>query len=293
MLCYYGEQRSIMWNDLSGRVSLLLYEEYMDYLDSHLHLTDLTWENMYTMSTAGIKTVVSPVILGAIKPVSHETIRDMWDHQLEIQLVRTSEHCIKSYAMIGIAMVSTPRDNLPLLLEWLEEYLHREEVVALGEVGIEPSSKTADIDEQETILTGQLEVAKRVGKPVCFHTPPWNENKTLYSKKLLQLCRDHSLRMNKVIFDHCSEANIEAVLDSGAYAAITVQPWRNMSPEVAADLVINYGADRIMIDSDCGSSRSDPLAVPKTALALQKKGASQKTISMVCYENGKKAYSLR
>jgi predicted metal-dependent TIM-barrel fold hydrolase len=81
-------------------------------------------------------------------------------------------------------------------------------------------------------------------------------------------------------------------LDAGAYSAITVQSWRNMTPQIAAKLVKEHGSERIMIDSDCGGGPSDPLAVAKTAMELRRIGVGEKDIDKVCYFNGRQFYGL-
>jgi uncharacterized protein len=265
----------------------------MKLLDSHLHLTDITWNDLEAMSLAGIEEIVSPVQLSASKAVSSETIREMWDFQLEIQLQRSEEHLIKAHSMLGISMVSTPKDGMPELLKLLNEYLKRPKVVAIGEIGFEPNSRTCkDLKVQETIFTEQLKIAKMVDIPVVIHVPHPADKKKEFTEKSLALCNEYGLSMSKVIIDHSSEANIKIVLDAGAYAAITVQPWRNLTPNQAADLVKEYGSERLMINSDSSGRISDPLAVPKTRIALRRKGVADDVITKVCWSNGKQVYGI-
>jgi predicted metal-dependent TIM-barrel fold hydrolase len=265
----------------------------MYYVDSHLHLETLTWENLESMYMTGIRVIVSPAQLGAAKPVSNGTVKDIWDFCLEVQLDRAKEHLIKGYAMIGISMVSTPSGDLLELLEWLPDYLKRPEVVGIGEIGIEPGSRTSkDLNFQEKIVREQLKILTKFNKAVVFHIPFAPENKIKYSKMMLNLCSEYGVPMSKVVIDHCSDANMEIVLQAGAFAAISVQPWRGITPEIAADLVIKYGHNKVIIDSDCSGGASDPLAVPRTAYALKKKGISDDIIKKVCRDNALAAYSI-
>lgn len=265
----------------------------MYFVDSHLHLADMTWENLKSMYLAGVRVVVSPAQLGAAKPVSIETIKDVWDFTLEVQEVRAKEHFIKSYALIGISSISTPKDDLSVVLDWLPEYLKRPDVLGIGEIGIEPNSWTSkDLKFQERIVREQLKLLKKFNKAVVFHLPSAAENKIKYTRVLLDMCREYDIPMSKVVVDHCSEANLEMVLQSGAFAAITVQPWRDITPETAAGLIIKYGYDRIIVNSDCSDFPSDPLSVPKTAYALRNKGASENIIERTCCKNALEAYSL-
>lgn len=266
----------------------------MNYIDSHAHLESLTWKNLREMYLTGIRVIVTPAQLGAAKPVNNGTIKDIWDYALEVQTERTKEHLIKSYVMIGISMVSTPKGNLQEILNWLPEYLKLSEVIGIGEIGIEPNSKTSkDLDFQEKLVREQLKILKEFGKPVIFHTALTHENKIKYTKLMLDLCNEYGIPMSKVIIDHCSDANIEIVLQAGAFAAITVQPHRGITPENAADLVIKYGHNKIIINSDCSNRLSNPIAVPETAYALKKKAISKEIIQKVCCENALEAYALK
>ena len=53
----------------------------MYYIDAHTHLLDLSIASLKEMSLHNIRGVISPVHLGAFKPVSKDTIIDVWDVQ--------------------------------------------------------------------------------------------------------------------------------------------------------------------------------------------------------------------
>jgi predicted metal-dependent TIM-barrel fold hydrolase len=268
----------------------------MYFHDSHLHLSSINEETLEEMYLAGIREITSPVVFGPARPgegLSPETIIDLWDNQLNIQIDRAQKQFIKAYAMIGVSMVSTPKDNLERLLEFLPGYLKHPKVVAIGEIGFEPTSETCtDLKMQEKIVRAQLEIAKELGAVVDFHTPLPPDIKKEYTHKSLELCREYELPISQIIIDHCSEANIRIALDAGVYVAITVQPKRGITPRVAAELVKKYGAERVMINSDYSDERSYPLAVPQTALALKQKSVAEVDIEKVCWSNSRKVYRL-
>ncbi len=265
----------------------------MYFNDSHIHVTDVSAAEMQKMYLAGVREVVSPVQLAGTKAVSSEVIREMWDYQISFQLPRVKKCFIEAYAMIGISMVSTPKDDPAELYEILPEYLKRPQVVAIGEIGFEPNSRTCkDLGFQEELLRGQLQVAAVTDARVVIHVPNKADEKVKYTEKSLTLCNEYKVPLHRVVIDHCTDVNLDIVLKSGAYAAITVQPWRPVSPEKAADMILKFGTDRIMINSDCGTQLSDPLAVPKTALELKKKGAAEQDIEMVCRNNSRTFYGI-
>jgi hypothetical protein len=262
------------------------------YLDAHTHLTALTWFNMEDMSVAGITTVVSPVNFSSVRAVASSTIKDVWDQQIEFHLDRASKNLINAYAMIGVSMVAIPKDP-ENLLKILPEYLKKESVVAIGEIGFEPSSRTCkDLKIQESIVRSQIEIALDMDIPIVFHVPHSPENKTKFTAKTLDICNEIGFPMHRVTIDHSSAANIEMVLNAGAMVGITVQPWRDLKPDDAAELVLKYGPENIIINSDCGNKPSDPLAVAKTAFSLKLKGVSEQDIEKVCWSNAKSFYNI-
>ncbi|MEA4857589.1 MAG: TatD family hydrolase [Solidesulfovibrio sp.] len=265
----------------------------MDVIDAHTHLDELPWETLQNMSMSGIRAIISPVQLMCGKALGAKTIREVWDYLFDVQFARAEKNHIKPYAMIGISMVATPADDPAELYAALPEYLKRPEVVAIGEIGIEPGSRTCkDLKLQEEFVVRQLAIAKDADICVDFHMPNPAEAKKEYTQKILGLCRDCGLSMAKVVIDHCTDANIGMVLDAGAWPAVSVQPWRPVTPATAVEYIKRFGADKIILDSDSSMLPSDPLAVPKTAFALKSQGFSDADIEKVCALNCKTAYAI-
>ena len=263
----------------------------MIYLDSHTHVTECSFSTLEMMNLTGIRKVVSPVNWSSKEPVPASTIVDVWEHQIDYQLPRLGKMLIDSYAMIGVSMVSVPVD-WEKLLEKLPAYLENPKVVAIGEIGFQPGSRTCkDIAVQETIVKEQIKIARELKIPVVFHVPEGEEKKE-YTGRTLELCKEGNLPMSAVLIDHCSDSNIDMVLEAGATCGISVQPWRNLSPKNAADLILDRAPDRICVNSDASTRESDPIAVARVAYELKKKGASDELIEKVCCTNGKEFYNI-
>lgn len=267
----------------------------MYYIDAHAHLTDMTYENLRDMALANTRGIIAPVQIPLRHPISPDGLIDIWKMHLEEYLPRAKQQLINVYAMIGMSMVCTPSGEIDRLLKEMERFLQLPEVVAVGEVGFELNSPTnPDEDFQRHLYESQLDVVKSAGVTLDIHTSFAPARKIKYTELSLKLASDHGLDMNKVVVDHCTADNIELALDAGAYAAITVQPWRDVTPEMAADLIIKYNSDRVFVDSDCcADSPSDPLSVAKTAYALELKGASRELIDGACALNCKRAYGIK
>lgn len=112
----------------------------IELMDAHTHLTELTVENLESMSLSGIHTIISPGHLNTKRAISADAVIDLWNTQIEYMLPRARQQLIDAYAMVGISMVSTPRAGADKILKKLPEYLAMPEVVAVGEVGFEPGS---------------------------------------------------------------------------------------------------------------------------------------------------------
>ena len=263
------------------------------YIDAHTHISALTMENLASMYLAGVRTVISPVQLGCGRPLQPETIADVWYAQFEKQFPRCRASQIRPYAMIGVSMVAVPARGLDRLLLQMEELLAREDVLAIGEVGFEPNSASnPDHGVQKELLVRQIELAKKYNKVLNIHTPHAPKRKLEAAEEALALCAAGGLAPEKIVVDHCGEEILPLVLDSGANAAISVQPWRNVTPELAADWVLRHPGGRVLIDSDCSELLSDPLALPKTAAALSRRGASEELIDAVCGANAARIYGI-
>ena len=265
----------------------------MQYNDPHLHMNSITWSGLSGMAVAGIAKVISAIHLDTAKAVSPETILATWDSLLDVHFGRAKANGIQPFAMLGVSMVCAPSGDFDVLWEALPGYLEKPEVKAVGEIGLEPSSACCpDMAVQEELVRRQVDIARQAGTKANLHTPNPPDQKEQYTKRTLDICREVGIDMGQVVIEHCSEANLGIVLDAGAWAGLTVQPVRKMTPELAADLVLKFGAERIMIDSDHSGLPADHLSVPKTAWALRQKDAPSETVRKVCAQNSDQLYGI-
>jgi len=78
------------------------------------------------------------------------------------------------------------------------------------------------------------------------------------------------------------------VLDCGMWAGMTLYPETKCTPARAIDILETYGAEKIWMNSACDWGVSDPLAVPKTALEMKKRGHLANAIEKIIFSNPKK-----
>lgn len=263
--------------------------------DTHLHFEYLNDEELMAMSMAGITGVVAAIYYPHEGVQIHnQTLEDLFERLFKFELVRAKRNRIAMYMGLGINMVSVP-ESYELLLEKLPALIQSNpNVVAVGEIGIEPSSETLpDLIKQEDLFIRQLAVAKAFKFPVMCHTPNPEAQKVTYTKKILDLAEKHAFPLDKVIVEHASGASVEMIRTRGAWAGITVQPWRGLSPSDASEIIMKLGVDKVLVNSDYSFKFSDALAVPKTAFFLRNAGMDESKIRKLFDENPKQVFNLR
>ena len=118
-----------------------------------------------------------------------------------------------------------------------------------------------------------------------MHTPHL-EDKLKGTRLILDALRaDSRIRPERVIIDHVEEHTAKLVLDGGFWAGMTLYPESKCTPARAVDILDVYGIDRIWMNSACDWGVSVPLAVPKTALEMKRRGYSWEVIDRVIYQN--------
>jgi len=66
---------------------------------------------------------------------------------------------------------------------------------------------------------------------------------------------------------------------------MTLYPVSKCTAARAADILDMYGSDRLWMNSACDWGESVPLAVPKAALELRRRGWSADAVDRVIYQN--------
>ena len=264
----------------------------MKLIDSHLQTDALSLPDLELMAAAGITAVIGDATGGQYRATSASAALQFFNTILEGETRRIAEFSIDVYAFIGINMFAVPKDY-EKILEALPEYLKRDRVIGVGEVGLEARSKTCpDLSQQEEILKTELKLAKEFNKAVVLHLPPGERTKWI--ERYLELIDEVKLERDKVVIIHCDSATIKIVTDSGCNAGISMLPMRGITPEDCARMVAENGTERLLVGSDTRlTHRSDALGVPRAAVQMRKFGLSEDDITKVLYDNPKRIFNLR
>jgi len=136
-----------------------------------------------------------------------------------------------------------------------------------------------------------VDLAAKHDQLILVHTPHL-EDKLKGTRLILDVIRsDQRIKPERVIIDHVEEHTVKLVLDTGMWAGMTLYPESKCSPPRAIDMVEVYGNQRIWMNSACDWGISDPLAVPKTALEMRRRGHSAEAIDKLIYQNPAKFLS--
>jgi predicted metal-dependent TIM-barrel fold hydrolase len=256
------------------------------FVDPHIHMSSRTTDDYVAMAQAGISVIIEPAFWLGQPRTSVGTFIDYYSSLLGWERFRASQYGIRHFCAIGLnSKEANNKELAEEVIAILPQFLIKEGVVAVGEIGFDEQTQL-----EERFLQEQLVLAKEFDLPIMIHTP--HRDKLRGTLRTMDLMKEYDIDVNKVVIDHNNEQTVKAVLDRGYWAAFTIYPETKMDSERMARVVMEYGADRIIIDSSADWGYSDPLAVPKTAALMQKMGISQKDIHLSCCKNALTAYRL-
>jgi len=256
------------------------------FVDPHIHMTSRTTDDYVAMAKAGIVAVIEPAFWLGQPRTSVGTFIDYFSSLLGWERFRASQFGIRHYCAIGLNSKESNNERLAEdVMEVLPDFLIKEGVVAVGEIGFDEQTEL-----EERYLRKQLELAKQHKLPVMIHTPHRDKRKgTLHT---MDIIKEHGIESDDVIIDHNNEQTVKEVLDRGYWAAFTIYPHTKMDSDRMAKIIQQYGANRIIVDSSADWGYSDPLAVPKTAEIMATYGISAENIELACCINALHAYRL-
>ena len=260
-------------------------EDKMMIIDPHVHMTSRTTDDYEAMAAAGVVAVIEPSFWLGQPRTQVGSFQDYFSSLVGWERFRASQFGIQHYCTIGLNSKEANNEALAeQVIELLPLYLHKENVVAIGEIGYDDQTPAED-----KYFRMQLEMAKELDMVVQVHTP--HRDKKAGTLKSMEVCLEHGLDPSKVIIDHNNEETVKDVLDKGFIAAFTIYPKTKMGNERMVEVVRKFGSTNIIVDSSADWGVSDPLAVPKTASLMLKRGIAKEDVHKTCYQNALDIFS--
>jgi len=252
-------------------------------IDSHIHSDTRPYEDFELMAA-----IFDCVITHAHDPLKMRTfdvLLDHFDRILEGELSKAKKNGLKMYACIGIHPRSIPKT---IDYEVLKEYLKKDGVIGVGEIGLEKCTK-----EEVEVFINQILIAKEMNLPAVVHTP--RTNKEDVTREILEVLETLNLPTEfkkKIIIEHVTKETVPIVWDSSYKLGLTVQPQK-LTPNDAVEILSEYCEKRFLLNSDSSSAPSDILGVPKTVSKLKMGGISDSIIKAISHENAINVFNLK
>ncbi len=260
-------------------------EEKLMIIDPHVHMSARTTDDYEAMAAAGVVAVIEPSFWLGQPRTQVGSFQDYFSSLVGWEPFRASQFGIKHYCTIGLNSKEANNEALAeQVIELLPLYLHKENVVAIGEIGYDDQTPAED-----KYFRMQLDLARELNMTVQIHTP--HRDKKAGTLKSMEVCLEHGLDPSNVIIDHNNEETVKAVLDKGFIAAFTIYPKTKMGNARMVEVVRKFGSNNIIVDSSADWGVSDPLAVPKTASLMLKSGIAKEDVIKTCYQNALDAFS--
>jgi len=147
------------------------------------------------------------------------------------------------YATVGIHPQEASRVPPDYLLQ-LQEWSAQARVVAIGEIGLDLYRRYAPLERQLDLFATQLELARRLNKPVVIH------DREAHAETLATL-REHGKGLRGVM--HCFSGDLQTALAAidmglliGLGGAVTFQNARRLQA-----LVRELPLEHIVLETDC------------------------------------------
>ncbi len=254
------------------------------YIDPHIHMVSRTTDDYLAMRQAGCIAVTEPAFWAGYDRSTPQAFRDYFHQLTVVEPQRAARFGIDHYCWLCINPKEAEDPQFAReVIALIPEFLHRPNVLGIGEIGLNRNTKNEMI-----ILEEQLAFASRHEQLVLIHTPHL-EDKLKGTQLILDaIRRNTALDPSRILIDHVEEHTIELVLDAGFWAGLTLYPTTKCTPQRAADLIERYGPERLWLNSAGDWGASDPLSVPKFQQEMRRRGHRAEIIERLTLDNPRK-----
>ena len=251
----------------------------MKMFDPHIHMTSRTTDDYAAMAEAGIMAIVEPAFWLGQPRTQAGSFEDYFNSLLGWERFRASQFGIRHFCTIALnpKEANNPRVSEEVL-DMIPRFLQKEGVVAVGEIGYDDQT-----EEEEKLFARQMEMAMEFDLPVLIHTP--HRDKKNGTVRSIALVREVGMPEERVLIDHNNEETLPLVLDTGCWAGHSIYPNTKMDEQRMAALAMQYGSERIIINSAADWGVSDPLKVPKTVAKMREAGVAEEDITRIVWDN--------
>lgn len=253
----------------------------MTFIDPHIHMGSRTTDDYQAMAMAGCRAVTEPAFWAAFDRKTAMGFYDYFRQLTEVEPARAAKYGIDHYCWLCINPKEAEDVGLAReVIQLIPDFLGASTALGIGEIGLNKNSRN-----ELTILEEHVECAVRHDALILVHTPHL-EDKLKGTRRIVDALKSHSgVKPERVIIDHCEEHTVRIPREAGMWAGLTLYPETKCTPQRAADILETVGTDRVWVNSAADWGVSDPLAIPKLLLEMQRRGHSHQTLRTIAWDN--------
>jgi len=256
----------------------------MMLIDPHAHMISRTTDDYEAMAASGVVAVIEPAFWIGQPRTNVGSYLDYLSSIVGFERFRASQFGIRHYCTIGLNSKEANNEALAEgVMELIPRFALKEGVVAIGEIGYDEQTPLED-----RYFRAQLELAKKLDLPVMIHTP--HRDKKRGTSRSMDVCDEHGMDPAKVVVDHNNEETVKETLERGYWAGFSIYPSTKMGNARMVEILRQYGAKQVIVDSACDWGISEPLGVAKTAKLALQQGIPEADVRLACYQNALDAY---
>jgi uncharacterized protein len=259
----------------------------MDYIDPHIHMVSRTTDDYELLARMGCVALSEPAFWAGFDRGSVHGFRDYFRQLTEVEPKRAAQFGIRHYAWLCINAKEAENVSLSReVIAMIPEFIERSNVLGIGEIGLNKNTRN-----EAVVFLEHLDLAARLKQLILIHTPHLDDKFQGTRMILDMLNGDSRLPPERVLVDHAEEHTIRHILDAGYWAGMTLYPVTKCTPARAADMIEQYGSERICVNSagDWGPSR--PTAVPDLIFEMRRRGHAESVIRKIVFENPRTFFS--
>jgi uncharacterized protein len=253
----------------------------MQYVDLHAHMVSRTTDDYEQMALTGCVAVTEPAFWAGFDRSSADAFADYFNRLTDFEPTRAAQYGVRHYAWLCLnPKEGEDRELARQVLGMIPRYLDHPNVLGIGEIGLNRVTR----NELATFVD-HIDLAVQYDQLIHIHTPHL-EDKYKGTKAIVDtMASDSRITPGRVMVDHVEEHTIRMALENGFWVGITLYPTTKVSSGRAIDLIEMYGSERICVASACDWGPSEPLAIPRFALEMRRRGHSEGLIRKIVYDN--------
>jgi len=253
----------------------------MQYIDMHAHMISRTTDDYRAMAMTGCVAITEPAFWAGWDRSTPECFEDYFRQITDFEAARAADVGIRHYAWLCInPKEGHDRTMAKEVIARIPKFLDHPTVLGVGEIGLNKNTTN-----ELATFRDHVNLAMEHDQLILIHTPHLEDKKKGTRLIIDALLADSRVDPRRVLIDHTEEHTIEMVLDAGFWAGLTLYPVTKATPARAADLVEQFGPQRMVVSSACDWGDSAPMGVPTFVLEMRQRGHDESLIHRIVFEN--------